>query len=312
MAVERSGIGLEAAYRHCRQVTKARATNFYYAFASLPGEKRNAIYAAYAFAGLVDDVVDGSGNEAERRRGLDDARALLAAAYDGSNDDNGSRAAALGDGSGALELALGDAVQRFSIPVEHFDNLVAGMEQDITTTRYATYAEVEAYCYRAASVIGLICAEIFGYDVARRDLAVEAAIDLGKALQLTNILRDVGEDLDRDRIYFAQEDLEACGYSEAELQQRIYNPAFRRLMTLYAERATANYESGLRLIPLLDGARSRMCCNGLQGVYRSILDEIVKRDYDVFAERVSPSKAGRLVLLLRLWVNGAWPRRRAL
>lgn len=303
MAVEPSSTRLEAAYRHCRQVTKARATNFYYAFASLPGEKRNAVYAAYAFAGLVDDVADGSGSEAERRRGLDDARALLAVSYDESGGDNGS---------GDLALALGDAVRRFSIPVEHFENLVAGMEQDITTTRYATYAEVEAYCYRAASVIGLICAEIFGYDVARRDLAVEAAIDLGKALQLTNILRDVGEDLDRDRIYFAQEDLEACGYSEAELQQRIYNPAFRRLMALYADRARANYESGLRLIPLLDGARSRMCCNGLQGVYRSILAEIVKRDYDVFAERVSPSKVGRLVLLLRLWVNGAWPIRRAL
>ena len=299
MVVDQPATRLEAAYRHCRQVTKARATNFYYAFASLPGEKRNAIYAAYAFAGLVDDVVDGSDSEAERRRGLDDARALLAAAYDGSGD-------------GDLALALGDAVRRFNVPVEYFQDLVAGMEQDISTTRYATYAEVEAYCYRAASVIGLICIEIFGYDAACRDLAVEAATDLGKALQLTNILRDVREDLDRDRIYFAQEDLDACGYSEAALQQRVYNPAFRRLMTLYAGRASTSYESGLRLISLLDGPRSRMCCNGLQGVYRSILDEIVKRDYEVFSERVSPSKVGRLVLLFRLWVNGAWPRRRAL
>lgn len=289
---------LSEAYQECRAFTKRRASNFYYAFASLPGDKRQAIYTAYAFAGSVDDAVDEAGSDEQRRDRLAQARVTLEQAYEGRGED-------------WLSLALGDVVARYAIPREYFDELVAGMEQDLSQPRYATFAELEQYCYRAASVIGLITIEIFGYDRERRDLAIEAAVDMGKALQLTNILRDVREDAERDRIYLAGEDLEAFGYSEADVKASVYNDAFRSLMAEYARRAEAYYESGLRLIPLLDGPRSRMCCNGLQGVYHSILASIVKRDYDVFSERVSPSKTGRLLLLFRLWATGAWPKRLA-
>lgn len=296
MAVETKTLTLDEAYAEARAFTKRRATNFYYAFASLPRAKRNAIYAAYAFSGFVDDAVDEAGSDEERTGRLADARALLDAAY-------------RGEGEGWLAVALAAAADRYSIPKSYFEELIAGMEQDLQQTRYATYAELEQYCYRAAAMIGLICIEIFGYDPARADLAREAAIEMGKALQITNIMRDVREDAERDRIYLAAEDLARHGVSEDDIKALRYNASFRALMADYGQRAEALYAGGLRLLPLLDGPRSRMCCNGLQGVYHGLLTEIIRRDYDVFSERVSPSKAGRLLLLGRLWITGAWPRR---
>ncbi len=293
------------AYAECRAFTKRRATNFYYAFSSLPRGKRNAIYAAYAFAGTVDDAVDEAGSRELRLQRLAEARGILARAY-----GDAAAAAPAEAREDWLAVALGDAAARFDIPREYFDDLIAGMEQDLDQRRYETYAELLDYCYKAASVIGLICVEIFGYDRSRAGLAREAAIDMGRALQLTNILRDVREDAARDRIYLAQEDLRRHGYGDADVLANRYNDEFRALMADYAGRACALYDSGLRLIPLLDGPRSRMCCNGLQGVYRAILAEIVKRDYDVYSARVSPSKVGRVLLLFRLWIGGATPRRR--
>ena len=310
MSIDAPAWTLPDAYTACRAFTKQRATNFYYAFASLPRDKRNAIYAAYAFAGTVDDAVDdavgGAVNEARARelrlQRLSEARAVLDRAY---GDASGTPPP---NSQGWLAVALSDAVTRFAIPKACFLNLIAGMEQDLDQRRYATYDDLLDYCYKAASVIGLICVEIFGYDPARAALAQEAAIDLGRALQLTNILRDIQEDAARDRIYLAQDDLRAHGYSNADLLANRYSPEFRALMADYTARALALYDSGLRLIPLLDGPRSRACCNGLQGVYRSLLSEIIKRDYDVYSRRVSPSKPGRLLLLFRLWISGATPR----
>lgn len=302
MAINAPAWSVPEAYAACRGFTKRRATNFYYAFASLPGAKRNAIYAAYAFAGTVDDAVDEAGGRELRLQRLGEARATLDHAYGHPSQQTPPQM------QGWLAVALSDAVDRFAIPKSHFLNLIAGMEQDLDQRRYATYDELLDYCYKAASVIGLICVEIFGYDDSRSELAREAAVDMGLALQLTNILRDVKEDAARDRIYLAQEDLVTHGYSDADVLTSRYTPAFRSLMADYASRADAFYDSGLRLIPLLDGPRSRACCNGLQGVYRSILREIVKRDYDVYRGRVSPSKPGRLLLLFRLWIGGAKPR----
>ena len=299
MTVDARSWTLADASAESRSFTKQRASNFYYAFASLPPRKRDAAYAAYAFAGTVDDAVDEAGSPEERMQRLNQTRARLerAYAYAGTRD---------GDTSDWLVVALGDAVRRYAIPIRHFHDLIAGMEQDLTQQRYATFAELEAYCYRAASAIGLICAEIFGYDRTQQDRAHAAAIDMGKALQLTNILRDVAEDASHDRIYLAQEDLQRFSYSERELRAGTSNDAFRALMAEYARRAEAWYDSGEHLLPLLDGARSRMCCNGIQGVYRAILRKIEKRNYDVFQERISPSRAGRLLLLFRLWIGGAW------
>ena len=287
---------IDRAYQRCHDFTRRRATNFYLAFAILPPEKRRAIYAAYAFSGAADDAVDEAGSEAERRAALERSRATLAAAYDGKSVEDDW-----------LALALGDAVERFAIPREHFEQLLVGMEQDLTQTRYETWADLEQYCYRAASVIGLICIAIFGYDERDAAEARERAIAMGKALQITNIMRDIAEDAERDRIYIAQEDLARYGYSEQELLDGARSPAFNRLMAVYAQRAYRLYDEGRPLLRLLDGPRSRMCCNGLQGVYRQILNAIVAADYDVYSRRVGASKPQRLGQLLALWAEGALP-----
>jgi len=284
------------AYQECQAFTRRRATNFYVAFSALPAHKRRAIYAAYAYAGTVDDAVDDAGTQEERAAALGQAQGLLSAVYDGGAAE-----------PAWLATGLGDAVSRFDIPREHFDELVLGMEHDLTVTRYETYPELEQYCYRAASVIGLICICIFGYDRTQTQLATQSAIAMGKALQLTNIMRDVKEDAERGRIYLAQEDLARHGVSEQDILAGRYSEPFRELMADYAQRAYALYHEGDRLIPLLSGPRSRACCNGLQGVYRMILDAIVAREYDVFSQRVSPSRAGRVLRLLELWLLGSLP-----
>lgn len=284
------------AYRECQAFTRRRATNFYIAFSALPQRKRRAIYAAYAYAGTVDDAVDDAGTQDERAAALHQAHSLLHAVYDGGNAD-----------PAWLTVGLADAVERYDIPRDHFEELVLGMEHDLTYTRYETFAELEQYCYRAASVIGLICICIFGYDRTRTQLAIDSAVAMGKALQITNIMRDVKEDAERGRIYIAREDLAQHGVGEEDILGSVYTDEFRSLMADYAQRAYAFYHEGNRLIPLLNGPRSRACCNGLQGVYRMILDAIVAREYDVFSQRVSPSKVGRVVRMLELWLMGALP-----
>ena len=286
----------ERAYQRCQAFTRRRATNFYLAFSVLPADKRRAIYAAYAFSGAADDAVDDAGSEPERRAALEQAQTTLAAAY-GDGSDSGDW----------LALALGDAARRFEIPRDHFEQLLAGMEQDLTQTRYATWQDVEQYCYRAASVIGLICIAIFGYDQRDAAEANRRAIAMGKALQITNIMRDIAEDAERDRIYIAQEDLARHGYTEQDLFAHIRNDHFRALMADYAQRAYALYDEGRPLLNLLHGPRSRMCCNGLQGVYRALLDAIVAADYDVYTRRVAASNPQRLAQLLTLWATGALP-----
>ena len=282
------------AYEQCRAFTRDRRSSFYLAFRILPPARRRAIYAAYAFAGTVDDAVDDAGGEAERRAELVRAAALLDAAYAAEHDPDDW-----------LASALGDAVRRFRIPRAHFDELVAGMAQDLAVSRYQTRAELERYCYRAASVIGLICIEIFDYAEADREAATAAAIAMGKALQITNILRDVREDAERGRIYLAREDLARHGATEADVLAGAITPPLRRLLAEYAQWAYALYREGERLLPLLPHARSRMCCNGLQGVYRVILDDIAAADYDVFARRISPSRTRRAARLAELWVRAA-------
>ena len=284
------------AYRECQAFTRRRATNFYIAFSALPRDKRQAIYAAYAYAGTVDDAVDDAGTQEERAAALTQAHGLLHAAYHGGEAE-----------PSWLTMGLADAIERYDIPRDHFEELVLGMEHDLTNTRYDTFADLEQYCYRAASVIGLICICIFGYDRSQTQLATSSAVAMGKALQITNIMRDVKEDAERGRIYIAQEDLALHGLSDDDILGNVYGAPFRNLMADYAQRAYAFYREGDRLIPLLDGPRSRACCNGLQGVYRMILDAIVEREYDVYSQRVSPSKAGRVVRMLELWLMGAMP-----
>jgi phytoene synthase len=274
------------AYDYCRDLTKREAKNWYYGFISLPAEKRRAIYAAYAFSRECDDDSDEGGTLEAKRAAIARTKARLELAYSGQTDDQ-------------ILLALGDAAQRYDIPREYFEELIAGVEMDLEVSRYATFEDLRLYCYRVASIVGLVCLQIFGYSDAR---APEFGADLGLALQLTNILRDIKEDAERGRIYLPQDELEHFGYSEAELLAGVYNEPFRRLMAFQAERAWSFHASGHRLLPLLD-VRARACTATMQGIYREVLQRIEAADYAVFEGRISLSGRDKLGVTAGAWIQ---------
>jgi phytoene synthase len=279
----------EDALAWCKVYTKERAKNFYYAFAILPQRKRDAIYAAYAFSGYVDDIADELTDRTEQARRLTDARERL-------------RAAHRGDAEGPLFTALAWLFREFDVELDLFEELANGVEMDFTVDRYATWDDLRLYCYRVASVIGLICISIFGtkpHPDARR-----YATHMGIALQVTNVMRDVREDAARGRVYFPADELAAHGLTADDILACRHDDHFVALMRQQAVRARKHFASGRRLLPLLD-LRSRMCVNVMQGVYREILRRIERRDYDVLSERVSLGTPAKLLLIGRLWLSAA-------
>ncbi len=273
-----------AAYEACQQITKHAAKNFYYGFISLPEPKRHAIYAAYAFSRQCDDAVDSQTSKEEKLQALEAARRRLYQCYAGVPTD-------------AVTVALHDAVTHYAIPITYFEALLEGMAMDIEISRYKTFSELRAYCYRAASVIGLICIEIFGY---RQPQAKTFAVDLGLAMQLTNILRDIKEDAERGRIYLPQQELHDFGVSEDDLLAGRLSDSFRTLMRYQVRRARKYFASGIRLLPLLP-PRSRMCTAVLQGIYSEILNRIEEASYDVFSKRIGLSALEKTQLTAWLW-----------
>jgi len=284
--------GLEDAYAWCKAYTKERAKNFYYAFAILPEAKRNAIYAAYAFSGYVDDIADELTDRGEQERQLAAARDRLRRCY-------------AGDREGALFTALGGAVDSFPVPVAFFEDLVNGVEMDFTINRYETWDDLYTYCYRVASMVGLICTSIFCTKPHAN--ARDFAVDMGIGLQIVNIMRDVKEDAERGRVYFPAEELAAHGLTDADILRGEYDERFAALMKQQGERAHVYFRSGKRLLPLLD-LRSRMCVNVLQGVYAEILQRIETRNYDVLSERVSLSGREKMTAIAKLWAQAAMVR----
>lgn len=278
----------------CRAYTKERAKNFYYAFAVLPREQREAIYAAYAFSGYVDDIVDELNDPAEQQRLLADARERLHRARAGARE-------------GPLFTALGAAFDRFAIPVTYFERLVDGVEMDLTRSRYETWPELREYCFHVASMVGLICTAIFG--ARGGEQAERAATDLGIALQLVNIMRDVREDAARGRVYFPRQELARFQLTPEDILAGTYDERFVALMRHYHRRARLYYRRGRELLPLLD-LRPRMCVNVLQGVYAAILTRIARRNYDVLTERVALAAPEKLALVGWLCLRAAFVRPR--
>ena len=269
-------------YAYAEHLTRREATNFYHAFRLLPPQRRNSIYAVYAFSRRADDAVDsaederGSKEEAEAK--LEQLRALL-------------RGETPGD---PLDACLRDTIERFGIPSEYFEELLRGMEMDLLNQRYRTFDELYEYCYRAASAVGLICIEIFGY---REEAARKHAEALGIAMQLTNILRDIREDMMRGRIYLPGEDLDRFDYSEEELSRNELTPAFRSLMEFQVGRARDYFQRAEPLFPLID-VEARFCPLLLKRLYSRILDKIESRNYDVFSRRPGISKLQKIRMLL--------------
>ena len=281
---------LDRAYEHCRQIARDHATNFYYAFRTLPKRKRNAIYATYAFCRICDDIADEDLPLEEKELRFAQTREMLA------GSGNGVAASPV---FSALSAARAD----FDLPERHFEEVIEGVEMDLTRNRFETFDDLRGYCYKVASAVGLICIEVFGYEDPR---AREYAVDMGLAMQLTNILRDVREDAERGRIYLPLDEMASFGYTEQELLRGTVNEPFRDLMKFQADRARGYFATGSKLIPLL-APRSRACLWVLHALYSRILDRIERADFDVFAERIGLSRTEKLYLMAKLWALSLLP-----
>jgi len=275
---------LDMAYSVCRSIARSAAKNFYYGFAVLPHRKRNALSAVYAFMRRCDDIADDITLSAEDRHNqlldwLDKVHRALAAQ---PTDD-------------PVLLALTDAQRTYQIPIGLLDQLAFGTAADLDygqaaaspgaapVARYQTFEELRQYCYGVASVVGLVCIKIFGY----RDPAAESLAErCGLAFQLTNIIRDVKEDVAMGRFYFPQEDLTQCGLSAADLAAPQVDVArIRPLLAMEADRARECYRDGEELIPLVN-EDSQPALWVLITIYRRLLEKIAANQYDVFQERV--------------------------
>ncbi|MFQ5879895.1 MAG: presqualene diphosphate synthase HpnD [Dehalococcoidia bacterium] len=278
---------LRDCYRYCQGLTRQEAKNFYYGFVLLPPPQRRAICAVYAFSRRCDDIVDGDSPPQEKEELLQSYRRELDRCLSGQPQ-------------GPIFTALHDAINRYQIPHHHFHQLIDGVQMDLTTRRYPTFDHLRRYCYLVASVVGLITIEICGYRDGER--ARQHAADLGLALQLTNILRDLSEDAARDRIYIPLDEIAAFGYSQEELLRGEQTEAFYRLMTSQAQRAREYFRRGRDLLPLLP-RRSRACVAALASIYQALLDRIEASDYDVFRQRVALSSREKLTRASRALVG---------
>ena len=271
------------------RVTRKSRSNFYYAFLALPRARREALYAVYAFCRTVDDIADLGTDAAAQRAGLAAWRRDIARCYE----------------SGAapehpIARQLAGAVREFGLPRGALEAIVEGCEMDLQRSTYETFEELVPYCYRVASAVGLCCIEIFGYtDPGARDYAVS----LGMALQLTNIIRDVGADARGGRIYVPQQDLRTFGVSAEDLREGRYGDAFVRLMTAQATRARQQYATAWASFPTAD-ARSLVPAEIMGRIYFALLGEIEARRFRVFDERVALPARRKAAIALRCWMSG--------
>jgi len=276
------------------RLTRKSRSNFFYAFLCLPRPQREALYAVYAFCRIVDDAVDVGQDRAAKRKELERWRAEIAQVFDGSPAHPAAQ-------------RLQEAVKLFPIPREALNEIIAGVEMDLDRSSYQTFDELYPYCYRVASAVGLCCIEIFGYSDVR---AREYAVNLGVALQLTNIMRDVQPDARAGRVYLPQEDLERFGVAAADLAAGRYTPEFLKLMEYEAARAHAYYERAWATLPRSD--EHRLFAAEIMGrTYFALLETIERRRFQVFGARVSVPTPRKLGIALRCWVQSRWGEKRA-
>ena len=283
-------LNLELAYKTCRDITRREAKNFYYAFLTLPADKRRAIYAAYAFCRHCDDSVDEEISSNAKLKALAELQTNLNRTYSG-------------EASSPVYVALADVARNYDIPQDYFQEIILGVKSDLVKNRFQDFEELKGYCYRVASVVGLVCLQIFGYE---DDDAKGYAVDLGLAMQLTNIIRDIREDLDMGRIYLPQDELAQFGYSEDDLQNGVRNEAFLKLMQFQSQRARDYFERGFKLLPYLS-RRSRACPAVLGALYSKVLDRIESSNYDILESRVALSKTEKLAITAKAWLGGMLP-----
>jgi len=277
-------------------LTRRSRSNFYYAFLTLPRRRRDALYAVYAFCRTVDDVADLGSDPAAQRAGLDAWRRDVARCFEPGPPPQHP-----------IARQLAEAVRDYPIPRAALEAIIEGCAMDLERVRFETAEDLYPYCYRVASAVGLCCIEIFGYTDPR---AREYAVHLGTALQLTNILRDVGADAREGRVYLPQRDLREFGVSEADLVAGRHDERFVQLMEHQAARARRFYGLAAAAYPVAD-ARSLIAAQIMGGIYRALLDEIVARRFAVFGERITLSAGRKVAIALRCWASARLRRERA-
>ncbi len=272
--------------QYCQDKTKQSGSSFYYSFMFLPPDRRRAITALYAFCREVDDVVDECSDENVARTTLAWWRGQVADIYNGKPQH-------------PVALALVPLVKQFNLPQEHLLEIIDGMEMDLNQHQYADFKSLQLYCYRVASVVGLLAAEIFGYTDRK---TLKYAHDLGIALQLTNIIRDVGEDARRGRIYLPQDEIAQFGVHTKDILDARETDAFNKLMKFQIERAQGYYDQALAELPAVDRKAQR---TGLMmaAIYRATLEEVAYTGNHVLRERVSLPPLRKLWLAFKTWLK---------
>ncbi len=275
---------LQAGFREAKKITKKFAKTFYLASLFLPKEKKCASYAVYAICRLSDEAVDELtfSNQKENLRKL---------------ESNISEAYTEKQLVEPLLLAFRQTINTYKIPKEYFDELIKGMYMDLEIKRYRDFAALYEYCYKVAGVIGLIMLKIFGY---KNSAAEDYAIKLGVAMQLTNILRDINEDLIRGRIYLPQDEMLKFDISEQQLSNSKIDDNLKNLLRLQINRSRQFYNQSLKGIKLIDNTICRFVVLCMREVYSGILDEIEKNNFDVFTKRAHVNKLKRLKIITKI------------
>jgi len=270
---------------YCQQKAAASGSSFYYSFLFLPAPRRRAITALYAFCREVDDVVDETAEMQIAAAKLAWWRAEVANLYRGNPQHPVTR-------------ALLPFIAEYSLPQEHLNEIIDGMEMDLTQTRYLDWPALERYCHRVAGVVGLLAARIFGYSDGR---ALEYARDLGIAFQLTNIIRDVGEDARKNRIYLPMDELKRFDVPAADILIARETPQFNALMRFQDERARGWYGTAFAALPAVDRRAQRP---GLimAAIYKALLDEIVRDDFHVLSRRTSLTPLRKFWIAWKTWL----------
>ncbi len=276
---------IQSAARYCRKLTTRSNSNFYYAFLFLNRDKREALEAVYAFCRLVDDVVDEEASAEEKLLGIERWRRELARVYSDAQTEH------------PVVQRLRVAVKQFGIRRQDLEGVIDGCAMDIDKARYANWEELRLYCYRVASCVGLACIEIFGYAPELVENAREYAVELGLALQLTNILRDVAEDARRGRVYLPADELAAHGVTVEDLVTCRRSPQLVELMRAQAARAREHYLKARGALSTYE--RSRLVIAEIMGdIYYRLLEEIEAHDFDVFGARATVPRAEKMKIAL--------------
>ncbi|HXV12281.1 MAG TPA: presqualene diphosphate synthase HpnD [Burkholderiales bacterium] len=273
-------------HQYCQQKAAASGSSFYYSFLFLPEEKRRAITALYAFCREVDDVVDECSDPALARTKLAWWRTEVEAMYRGTPQH-------------PVAQALATVLPRFRLSQEHLNEIIDGMQMDLDRNRYPDFAALREYCYRVAGVVGLLSAEIFGYQDPR---TLEYASDLGLAFQLTNIIRDVGEDARRDRIYLPLDEMERFGVRPADVLGGHEEESLRRLIDFQIERALGIYRQAFDKLPAIDRAAQRPGIM-MAAIYRTLLEEIRADGCRVLRQRIALTPVRKLWIASRTWLT---------